>query len=69
MQTNIIVLSLADAAPYGATVVEQARSLGVQIMAFGPRVIRMVTHRDVSRVQCERAGELLAGIIDRRSAP
>ena len=66
VQTNILVFALADGAPDAATLVDQARSVGVQIMAFGPRVIRLVTHRDVSRPQCERAAELIAGIIDRR---
>lgn len=64
VQTNILVFALAGSAPDAPRVIDRARSLGVQIMAFGPRTIRLVTHRDVSRTQCERAGEVLARCID-----
>lgn len=59
VQTNIIVFGLAADAPDAAAVVARARERGVLIFAFGPRMIRAVTHLDVSRAQCERAAEIL----------
>jgi hypothetical protein len=32
----------------------------VLVFALGPRMIRAVTHLDVTREQCERAAEVLA---------
>jgi threonine aldolase len=68
VQTNIIVFRLTDDAPDAPTVVTRARARGVLIFNIGPRVIRAVTHLDVSRKQCEEAAEILAGIIEGRSA-
>ena len=64
VQTNIIVFSLAADAPDAATIVAQARDRGVLVFAFTPRMVRAVTHLDVSREQCERAAEILAALID-----
>jgi threonine aldolase len=63
VQTNIIVFRMADRAPDAATVVERAKREGVLVSAFGPRTVRAVTHLDVSRGQCERAGKILADVI------
>jgi len=63
VQTNIIVFGVADDAPDGPTIVARARERGVLSIAFGPRTIRLVTHLDVSRSQCERAAEVLLDII------
>jgi threonine aldolase len=63
VQTNIIVFRLAAGAPDAATVVAKARERGVLIFAFGPRVVRAVTHLDVSRDQCDEAAEILAAIV------
>jgi threonine aldolase len=59
VQTNIIVFRLADRAPDAATVVERAKKRGVLLFAFGPRTLRAVTHRDVSRDQCLEAAAAL----------
>jgi hypothetical protein len=37
------------------------------LLAFGPRMLRMVTHLDVSRADCDKAGTVVAGILDGRS--
>ncbi|MBI2749744.1 MAG: aminotransferase class I/II-fold pyridoxal phosphate-dependent enzyme [Burkholderiales bacterium] len=67
VQTNIIVFGLAADAPDAATVVARARERGVLIFAFGPRMIRAVTHLDVSRTQCERAAEILVECAEGRT--
>ncbi len=65
VQTNIIVFHLAADAPDAATVVARARERGVLLFAFGPRMVRAVTHLDVSRAHCERAAEVLLEVIGR----
>jgi threonine aldolase len=64
VETNIVVFRLdadADAgAPDAATVVSRAAEAGVAVMAFAPRTVRAVTHLDVTREDCERAGAVLA---------
>jgi len=68
VQTNIIVFGLAADAPDAATVVARARERGVLVFAFGARTVRAVTHLDVSREQCERAGEILVEIAEGRAS-
>jgi threonine aldolase len=63
VQTNIIVFSVTADAPDAPTIVARARERGVLIIAFGPRTIRLVTHLDVSRSQCEQAADVLLAII------
>ena len=64
VETNIIVSRLADAAPDAPTLVAQARARGVLISGIGARVIRIVTHLDVSRKECDEAAEILAAIAE-----
>jgi threonine aldolase len=67
VQTNIVVFHLDAGMPDAAAVVAVAKEAGVLISALGPRTIRAVTHRDVSRADCERAAELLAAAIKQPS--
>jgi threonine aldolase len=60
LQTNILVFGLRDRGPDAATVVARAAEREVQVLAFGPRTVRAVTHLDVSRADCELAAEVLA---------
>ena len=64
VQTNILVFGLTADAPDAPTVVGRARERGVLIFAFGPRMIRTVTHLDVSREECARAADVLLEIIN-----
>ena len=66
VQTNIIVFRLDQGMPDAAAIVGGARERGVLVSALGPRTVRAVTHRDVSRADCERAAELLATAISER---
>ncbi len=63
VQTNIIVFTLAPDAPAAPAVAAPARERGVLVYAFSDRMIRAVTHLDVSRAQCAQAAEVLAGIV------
>lgn len=64
IQTNILIFKLSGSAPDAPSVVAKAKERGVLIFAFGPRIIRAVTHLDVTREQCQRAAEILVEIID-----
>ena len=64
VQTNIVVFRVAERGPDAATVVTRARERGVLLFAFGPRTLRAVTHLDVTRQQCEQAGDVLAEIAE-----
>jgi threonine aldolase len=67
VQTNIIVFGLAPDAPDAPTIVAQARERGVLVFALTARMLRAVTHLDVSHEQCERAAAILADLIDGRA--
>ena len=63
LETNIVVFGLREGAPDAATVVARAAERDVQVMAFGPRTVRAVTHLDVGRDDCERAADALADAV------
>jgi len=63
-QTNIIMFNVTSESPDAPTVVTRARERGVLVIAFGPRTIRVVTHLDVSREECERAADVLVDIVE-----
>jgi threonine aldolase len=63
VQTNIVVFSVSVDGPDAPTIVTRAKERGVLIIAFGPRTIRLVTHLDVSRSQCEQAAQVLLDVI------
>lgn len=63
VQTNIIVFNITADAPDAPAIVARARERGVLVIAFGPRTIRLVTHLDVSRSQCQQAADVLVDII------
>lgn len=65
VETNIVIFRLAPDMPDAAAVVAKARAEGILISALGPRTVRAVTHLDVGREACRRAGEVLAAIIAR----
>jgi threonine aldolase len=62
VQTNILVFTLAPGAPDAPTVVARAKERGVLVFAFTPRMLRAVTHLDVSTEQCARAADILVEI-------
>lgn len=63
VQTNLIVVGLAPGAPEAQTMISRAKERGVLIVAFGPRVIRLVTHLDVTTDQCEQAADVLLEVV------
>ena len=43
---------------------EQAKNQGVLLNAMAPETLRVVTHLDVDRTQCEMAADILNRLID-----
>jgi threonine aldolase len=61
VETNIVIFHLQRAE--AGEVVRLAKACGVLASAFGPRSIRLVTHRDVDREDCDSAGRVLTECI------
>jgi threonine aldolase len=66
VQSNIVIFRMMEDGPDAAAIVARAQEVGVLVSAFGARIVRAVTHLDVSLDQCRRAADLLAKIIERR---
>ncbi len=66
VQSNIVVFRTEAPAPDAATIVARAKEHGVLVNAFGPRIVRTVTHLNVSRDQCARAAAVLVNVIDEK---
>jgi threonine aldolase len=58
VQTNIVVAILKDASQRDIFI-EQLKEKGILCMAFGPGMIRMVTHLDITAADCEFCIETL----------
>lgn len=65
VQTNIIIFTLRTEAGVGDApeIVKKLRERGVLASAIGPHAIRLVTHYDVTRADCERAAEVLQQLL------
>ena len=63
VQSNIVIFDLMPPAPDTASLIEQCASQGLDLCPIGPRRVRAVTHRDVSRDQCQRAVEIGGGVV------
>lgn len=63
VQTNMVLFHLEARDNSAEAVAAKAREQGVLVAPFGPRTIRIATHLNVDRQQCERAGEILSKIL------
>jgi threonine aldolase len=68
VQTNIVMFRLVErrGVPDAATFVTRCRERGVLLNAFGPRVVRAVTHLDVSADDCRAAATVMRAVADGR---
>lgn len=62
--TNIVVFELSGAKRSATELVAAAREQGVLLNALGPAKLRLLTHLDVDRSQCERAASVLVSLLD-----
>ncbi|HEU5484596.1 MAG TPA: threonine aldolase family protein [Microlunatus sp.] len=63
VQTNIVVLDTGEVP--AAQVAAEALDEGVWVSALGPRMLRAVTHRDVTAEECAQAGDLVGRLLRR----
>ncbi len=63
VQTNIVIVETGPIGLSGAEFATALADQGVLCHATGARRIRLVTHRDVSADQAERALEVIAGLV------
>jgi threonine aldolase len=63
VQTNILMIDVVDTRLSPAEVSARLKTAGVMMNPAGPRILRAVTHYDVSRVDCERAVEIFASTV------
>ena len=64
VQSNIVIFRMEQGAPDAATIVARAQEMGVLVSAFGARIVRAVTHLDVSRADCELAADCLVQVLE-----
>lgn len=62
VETNIIVFAVDEGVFTVPAFLEQLRASGVRASGFGPGLVRMVTHLDVSAEDIERVAEVFAGL-------
>jgi threonine aldolase len=62
VQTNIVIFKVKDA----AAVVAAMKEKGVVASAIGPEAVRLVTHFEVSKGDCERAVEVVGEVLESR---
>ncbi|HUH01061.1 MAG TPA: low-specificity L-threonine aldolase [Kofleriaceae bacterium] len=62
VQTNIVMIEVEPDAPSAPELEQRARERGLRLVALGPRRIRLVTHLDVDRADCERAVAVLGAL-------
>jgi threonine aldolase len=48
-------------------VVRRSREEGVLVSAVGPRLVRLITHLDVTADDCRKAGEMLSRLLGPRT--
>jgi threonine aldolase len=63
VRTNIVVAGMVDPPGAAANVIQELARRHVLASAMDARTIRLVTHHDVSRADCEKAGAILAEIL------
>jgi len=66
VQTNIVIFDVSALGLSSSQIVTQLRSQGVLAGGVTPARVRLVTHRDVSRADCERAADALGTVAARQ---
>ncbi|WP_027834034.1 threonine aldolase family protein [Maritalea myrionectae] len=69
VQTNIVVFELTTEAIRAGELVRAAKAHGVLINALGRNTVRLVTHKDVSRADCEHAADQIIKILSHQPIP
>jgi threonine aldolase len=64
-QSNIVIFDVLDSKVTAAQLVSEVAQDEVQVFAVAPQRIRAVTHLDVTREQCEAAGQAFGRAMER----
>lgn len=67
VDTNMVIFRLKDPAGDAASLAAAMAREGVLALAVGPKQVRLVTHLDVTRDQCQRAAEIIVAETDRQA--
>lgn len=62
--TNIVFVDVSGTGVETGQVADELKAEGIRLGVEGPRLMRAVTHRDVTRRQVEHAGDVLARILE-----
>ena len=68
VETNIVILDISGTGLTAADFSAQLKSRGVLANGVGASAIRMVTHRDVTRQQCEQAMRIVSEVASQTAA-
>jgi threonine aldolase len=63
VRTNIVIAEMIDPPGAAVNVVQELARRQVLATAMDARTVRLVTHHDVTRADCEKAGAILAEIL------
>ena len=63
VETNIVIIQLTEMEKRDQLILELAKN-GIKVIAFGPGLIRMVTHLDISKEDIAKVCEKAAEIVD-----
>jgi len=66
VETNVVMLDLSGLPVDTGDVVRRCRAEGVLVSAVGPRLVRLITHLDVTADDCRKAGEMLSRLLGPR---
>ncbi|HSA52767.1 MAG TPA: GntG family PLP-dependent aldolase [Yinghuangia sp.] len=62
-ETNLVLVLLPEPGPNAAEVAARCEAGGVLVSAFGPRLLRIVTHLDVDAASCANAAAVIAAAV------
>jgi threonine aldolase len=68
VQTNIVIFQVSDLEVSAAELSRELKSRGVLANGINATHMRMVTHMDVGREECERAADILAELAAQKTA-
>jgi threonine aldolase len=68
VSTNIVIFDIERTGLVAVDLCERLQARGVLAIAFGPTLVRFVTHYDVSRAECETAVAIVSEIVQELAA-
>ncbi|MCD6507343.1 aminotransferase class I/II-fold pyridoxal phosphate-dependent enzyme [Candidatus Poribacteria bacterium] len=63
VQTNMVMVDLSELGISAEEFARRAQEEGVKVSCYGPSIVRLVTHKDVTRDQVLKAADIIAKIV------